>query len=381
MKILVVMKRFSSGKDQIEENFGREVRLASELQRLGHQVTILCADQAKKEKATKKLNGMKVEICPFAIASITNFLAAAKRMAAENEIIVATSHPLLGLVAIAAAKKRPVVYDVRDNYETYEFGNFPLLKTGIIQKLASRLVNNHVMRKSSMVTCASNILAHAALKARKGRGPVVTIPNGIDLQLYKPLPQEECRKLTDLPLNDKIITYSGGVRGAGIDTLIKAFNTVRERNKNAMLMLIGNEVKNKYSRAADASGGRIITVASVPYKALLYYLNASDVLVVAYEDNEFTRVMYTPYKLMDYMALDKPIVCTDVGEMRKVLKGYEQLICRPNDAGDMATKIEAALGMEKVNYRKMLADFTWQSLGKKLNTAIRATFKNPARVQ
>ncbi len=381
MRILVVMKRFSSGKDQIAENFGREVRLASELQRLGHQVTILCADQAKKERATVKLNGMKVEICPFTILGMAKLFALVKRMAAESEVVVATSHPLLGMIAIAAAKKRPVVYDVRDNYETYEFGSFPLLKAGIIQKLASRLVNNYVIRKSSLVTCASNILAHAALKARKGRGPVVTIPNGIDLQLYKPLPKEECRKLIGLPINDRIITYSGGIRGAGIDTLIRAFSIVREKDKRAMLMLIGNDMVGKYSGAEAASGGRIATVASMPYEALLRYLNASDVLVVSYEDNEFTKVMYTPYKLMDYMALDKPIVCTDVGEMRKVLKGHEQLICKPNDAGDMAAKIVAALGMRQASYRKTLADFTWQRLGQRLNTAIRATFKNPAKEQ
>jgi glycosyltransferase involved in cell wall biosynthesis len=84
---------------------------------------------------------------------------------------------------------------------------------------------------------------------------------------------------------------------------------------------------------------------------------------------------------MDYMALDKPIVCTDVGEMRKVLKGYEQLICKPGNAEDMAAKIEAALSIKKANYRERLADFTWQSLGQKLNTAIRAMFKNPAKVQ
>lgn len=89
--------------------------------------------------------------------------------------------------------------------------------------------------------------------------------------------------------------------------------------------------------------------------------------------------MYAPYKLVDYMALNKPIVCTDVGEMRKMLKGHEQLVCRPNDAEDMAQKIMAALKTKKANYRERLKEFTWERLGEKLNDAIKAMFKNRAR--
>ncbi len=379
MRVLVVMKRFSSGKDQIGENFGREVRLASELRRLGHKVTLLCADHVKKERISTSLDGMKVEIYPFGLLDVFKFLTAAKRMGDDNDVIFGTSHPLLGHIAHLAAKNgKPMVYDVRDNYDYYDFSNVPLLKKGPIPKL----VNNHVLRSSSLVTCASPSLAEMVKKIRKGKGPVVVLPNGVDLNICRPVPKEKCRRLLGLPVHGKIITYSGGIRGVGVDLLIAAFRKLQgtlqraQKTYGIKLMLIGDEIKKRYSPVAAASNSKIIVLGSMPYEKLLYCLNASDAFVIAYEENEFTKVMYTPYKLMDYMALNKPIVCTDVGEMRRMLKGHEQLICKPNDTEDMAAKIAAALRVGKVNYRKMLADFTWQRLGRKLNTAIRATFKN-----
>ena len=374
MKILVLMKRFSSGKDQITENFGREVRLFSELQKRGHEVTLLCTDHVRNERISTTLNGMKVEIYPFGMPGILKFFAAARNAAKENDIIVGTSHPLHGIIAAVVAKGKPLIYDVRDNYETYDFTNIPLLKRGLIP----RLVNNHVVRRSSLVTCASPELASIAGRHREG--PTLVITNGIDLKLYRPLDRNKCRKMLKLPPDDKIITYSGGIRGIGVDLLLKAFKKVHEKDNSTRLMLIGDEIKSKYSDVASPND-KIDVFASVPYERLLYYLNASDVLVVAYEKNEFTKVMYTPYKLMDYMALNKPIVCTDVGDMKKMLAGYEQLICRPNDSDDMAGKLLVALKTKKVNYRSKLNDFTWERLGARLDTAIRAMFKNAGEAQ
>ncbi len=363
MKILVLMKRFSSGKDQIKENFGREIRLFSEVQRKGHKVTLLCTDHVKKERISTTLNGMKVEVYPFGMGGFFRFLAVAKKMAAQNDVVVGTSHPLHGLIAVLAAKGKPVAYDVRDNYETYDFTNLPLLKKGIIP----RLVNSYNLRKSKLVTCASPSLAKDA--KRKTRGAVTVITNGIDLKLYRPLPSDKCRKMLKLPSDWKIITYSGGIRGTGVGLLIEAFEKVSAKDPKARLMLIGDEIKSKYSDLADKSGGKIIVVDAMPYERLLYYLNASDVLTIAYESNEFTKAMFTPYKLMDYMAVEKPIVCSDVGEMRKML-GDDRLICKPGDASDMAEKISIALKMKKASHRTRLKEFTWQKLGEKLEKAI-----------
>ena len=83
MKILVLMKRFSSNKDQIKQNFGREVRLFSEIDKLGQTVTVLCADQQKKERLTTKLNGMNVEVYPFSLMGMGKFTAVARKMAMQ----------------------------------------------------------------------------------------------------------------------------------------------------------------------------------------------------------------------------------------------------------------------------------------------------------
>ena len=101
---------------------------------------MIMADQTKKERLSMKLNGMRVEIYPFGLLDVLKFARVARSMGTQNDIIVGTSHPLLGYIAHAAAKfsGRKMVYDLRDNYETYNFTNIPFLKKGIIPKQSTK---------------------------------------------------------------------------------------------------------------------------------------------------------------------------------------------------------------------------------------------------
>ena len=167
MKILLLMKRFSTNRDMIMENFGREVRLFSEINRLGQTITVLCADQVKKERKTTKLNGMLVEIYPFGMVHIPKFIAVARKTAAENDVVVGSTHSLLGYIAHLAAKTsgKKMVYDLRDNYETYNFTNMPLLKKGFLPKM----VDEHVIRSCDLAVCVSESLQQKVAAQRKSK--------------------------------------------------------------------------------------------------------------------------------------------------------------------------------------------------------------------
>ncbi|MBI5787955.1 MAG: glycosyltransferase family 4 protein [Candidatus Schekmanbacteria bacterium] len=73
---------------------------------------------------------------------------------------------------------------------------------------------------------------------------LVQIPNGVDTALFSPISGPEAkqalRKKLGLPVQDKIITYVGGIRRAkGIDLLINNWEQLLEQLPDAALLLIG----------------------------------------------------------------------------------------------------------------------------------------------
>lgn len=363
MKILLLMKRFSTNRDMIMENFGREVRLFSEINRLGQTVTVLCADQVRKERKTAKLNGMQVEIYPFGISSIPKFLAAARKMAAENDVVIGLSHPLLGYIAHLAAKAsgRKMVYDLRDNYETYNFTNLPLLKKGIVPSL----VNNHIIRRCHLAICVSESLLQKIAVKRKNK-PTVVVQNGVNTKLFRPLDKTACRRKLGLPQKPKIIVYTGHIsKERGADKLIEAFKTVKAKYPDTILLLSG-----KVDKDLNINQEGVVYKELPNRKDVVVAVNSSDAAVIPQPENETTKYAF-PYKLMEYMACNVPVVATAVGDMKEALKSHPESLCEPGNSNDMAQKIIATIETKrKASYNKIVAEYTWERLARKLNSEL-----------
>lgn len=363
MKILLLMKRFSTNRDMIMENFGRETRLFSEIRKLGHTVTILCADQVKKERKTTKLNGMAVEIYPFGITNIFRFAGAAASMAAENEVVVGSTHPLLGYIAHLAAKRagRKMVYDIRDNYETYSFTNLPLLRRGLLP----RMVNNHVIRSCDLAVCVSESLRSKIAEKRKDK-PTVVVKNGVNTKFFRPLNKAACRKKLDLPKKAPIIVYTGHIsKERGADKLIEAFSRIRAKIPEAILLLSGQVDKNINIKQEG------IVYKELPIrKDVVVGINAADVAVVPQPENETTKYAF-PYKLMEYMACNVPVVATAIGDVKGLLRDCPESLAEPGNVEDLTYKIASALNSrKKASYKKIVSEYTWEKLARKLNTAL-----------
>lgn len=366
MKILLLMKRFSTNRDMIMENFGREVRLFSEINRLGHNVTVLCADQIKKERLTTKLNGMRVEIHPFSLTKLPKFLATARKMAEENEVVIGASHPLLGLIALlASAGRKKMVYDVRDNYEAYNFTNLPLLKRGMIP----RLINNKIIRSCDLAVCAGELLKQK-IASQRGNRPIAVVPNGVNTRFFRPLDRATCRKKLGLPPKAKIMVYTGHIsEERGANMLIEAFKLVKQKYPEAVLLLSG-----KIDRGIDINQAGILYKELPQRKDVAIAINAADVAVVPNPENEATKYVI-PYKLLEYMACGTSVVATAVGDEKELLKDHPEVLAQPGNPGDLALKITAAIGSGagrrgKTGYAKLLAEYTWEKLARKLNTEL-----------
>jgi len=362
MKILLVMKRFSTNRDMIKENFGREIRLFSEINKLGHNVTILCADQINHERLTTKLNGMKVEIYPFRLSTFLKFTKIARAMANDCDAVVGSTHPVIGYVArLASAGKKKFVYDIRDNYETYNFSNMPLLKKGMIPKQ----FNNLLIKQCDLAVCVSETLRQKVARIRRNK-PTIVVENGVSTKLFRPRSKLACRRKLELPPKANIIVYTGHIsKDRGADKLIEAFKIVKEKIPDAMMLMSG-----QVDRSISLNQAGIIYKELPRRKEVALAISSADVAVVSQPENEISRYAF-PYKIMEYLACGVPVVATAVGDVKGILKDHPEILCPPGNVEDMAEKIIAAITKkERPDYSSIVSKYSWERLARKLNTEL-----------
>ena len=68
------------------------------------------------------------------------------------------------------------------------------------------------------------------------------ITNGTDLNIFKPIDRDECRKRLEIPLKKEVILYAGSlIKIKGVDVLLEAFRKYCQWSKeeNVSLFLVG----------------------------------------------------------------------------------------------------------------------------------------------
>lgn len=353
MKLLVVMKRFGANKDMVLGNFGRQVRLFEPIAK-NHRVDFFCPDYVKKESFEAKKNGIRYIVMPASLRKYFSLLNSLKSLVKKEkyDAIVASTDPIIGILCHRLSKryKIPMVYDLQDNFESYDAYKLPFVKK----------LDRRVLRDADIVLAVSEALKNHILKIRKK--PVYVINNGIELGLFKAISKGVARKKLNLPLKTKIIVFIGHLESLkGADLLLRAFKKVRETLPEAYLLLSG-----KVERGLDISQKNIIFRDFPKREDVVLGINAADVAVLPSPINNFTRYCF-PYKLMEYMACKIPIVATDIGDVSRVLKKYKGSLCKPNDADDLAEKIIVRLKKGgKVDYSGEVKGRKWEVLAGKL---------------
>jgi len=357
MKILVIMKRFGANKDMIMQNFGRQIKLFEFLSKWGHHIDFLCPDHKKYEKKDLKINGLNFYVRPYSISKHVMFLKDLKNMIRKNnyDYIVGSSEPLLGILGYLYAKMFNIkyIYDMQDDYSLYDSYKIPLIK----------YLDKKAIKNADIVLTVSDSLNKQIKKFRKK--PIYTIQNGIDLNAFKKIEKEKARKILKLP-KGKIIIYVGAIsKFKGIDRLIKAFKEIKKVIPDSYLLLSGT-----VSKSINVKQNSIIYKEYPKRDEIITALNAADVAVLPHIKHNFSKYCF-PYKLLEYMSVNVPIVATAIGDTAKMLKPFKGSLCAPDNTKDLKDKILIQLKKKNINYRKVAMNYTWENLAKKLNNIIK----------
>ncbi|MHA1767788.1 MAG: glycosyltransferase [Promethearchaeota archaeon] len=177
--------------------------------------------------------------------------------------------------------------------------------------------------------------------------------------------------------NDFEIFYHGGISiSRGIGSLIKAVKLLRNKVDSVSLKLIGNVVDGKKIKQIIRENklDNICKIyAPVAYEAIPQVINNCDLPVIPLPDFIGWRVS-SPIKLLEYMAMEKTMVLTDIEAHRDVVNGYNfAFFAESSEPTELAKAIEKAykrkndfLKLGKKAREIVLNKYTWELQADKL---------------
>ncbi len=199
---------------------------------------------------------------------------------------------------------------------------------------AARLIFSSVDR----VTSVSLALEESARRIGLRKDRIETIPNGVDLSLFSPMPQQDFRSHLGLPPDKRIILFVGNLtENKGLHPLLKAFQTVHRSRKDVLLALVGQGLLEAELQGKALEYGlkeHVLFAGIQAQNRLPYWYNSADLLVLpSYSEGR-------PNVVLESMACGTPVAASDIPGIRE-LGGEEEdfRLFRPGEAADMAEAI------------------------------------------
>jgi len=181
---------------------------------------------------------------------------------------------------------------------------------------------------------------------------ILVAPDGVDFDKFNiNISKEEARKSLDLPLDRKILGYTGSFKtmemDKGISMILKALKIILQKDMNVLFAAVGGtdeDIKYYESQALDLGiKNSVIFLKKVSLEKLAIYQKAFDVLLMPFPANEHYNFYMSPLKMFEYMASGRPIIASDLPSVREILNENNAILIQPGDAVCLARAAQQTL--------------------------------------
>lgn len=181
--------------------------------------------------------------------------------------------------------------------------------------------------------------------------PIVVIPNGLDIHVFKPIDKKTAREILNMPLHSFVILFGadGGTNDPrkGYRYLEKALAKLKNENhdREIELMVFG---QNKPEDASQQPFQTHYTgkIENSHFLALIY--SVADVFVApSTEDN-------LPNTILESLACGTPVVAFGIGGMPDAIShGINGYLAKPFESDDLANGIKTVMNKKESDYLEL----------------------------
>ena len=199
------------------------------------------------------------------------------------------------------------------------------------------------------------------LKSRAPRSRIKFQTMGIEDVYFQELDKKKARKKLNLKTDNKILIYIGRINEVkGIRYLLDAMKKLQNLERlNIELKIIGFGPQDRefreYSKKLNLKNTEFL--GSIFGERKLFYLSAADALVLPSSKEG------APVIIMEAMARNLPVIASDVGGVRLMIKDRENgIIIKPRSSREIVKAAEEILKWKKKDIRKHAKVYKWKEI-------------------
>jgi glycosyltransferase involved in cell wall biosynthesis len=156
---------------------------------------------------------------------------------------------------------------------------------------------------------------------------IAVIPNGVDLELFRPVARAEAIERVGLDPACRYIAFCGGFhQWTDFESIVRTLAELGAETPELRLLLIGDgDERPRIERAAAALGVReriVITGLQHERERVRDYLAAATVTLLVYSREQVTRTSASPIKLTEYLACGRATVAVEIPGVREILEDH-----------------------------------------------------------
>ncbi len=337
--------------------------LSKRLVKLGHVVTVICANEPNTEEE-ETIKGIKVKRLSY-IGKIANTNITPKLLSEllrEEFDIVHTHLPTPwsadGSAIVSKLKRKPLILTYHNDIVGTGIANY-------IAKFYNVTMLKLLLREADIIIITQPNYCNYSYHLKQYKDKIKVIPNGVDIERFKPLNVEKEEKtLFFLSSLDEFHRYKG------LDYLLEGLITIKKRIQDVKL-IIGGEGKllNYYKQRVILMGleDNVEFVGFIPDEKIVEYYNKCDIFVlpsISAKQEGFGIV------LPEAMACERPVVSTEiVGVAEDVRERNAGRIVKPKDERALAEAIIEILEDKNLarkmgkNGRQLVEEkYTWEKV-------------------
>jgi glycosyltransferase involved in cell wall biosynthesis len=327
----------------------RALNLGVPLARRGHDITIMSIHPTSRWKIVERtLDGVKLVETPDLLwgAGRTGWdpwntfrrtlWARSRRFDVVHTV---DTRPAVSLVAMLARRACRAVW-VADWTDWWGRGGATSERDGwLVRRLIGPIEQVFEERPrpyADGTVAISRALASRAESLGIAPADILYLPPGADPTSIRDTKKEEARMNCGLESDVPYIGYLGNIYQRDADLLFEALR--RLKSARARLLMIGDPG----CRVPELARNRVSITGRLPFEQMLDHLSACDVLALPLSDSIANRGRW-PSKVNEYLAVGRPTVACDVGDVAGLLRdGDIGLLARP-DPGEFAGRLDELL--------------------------------------
>lgn len=349
MELVFIGNRYTQNTDTFKKNHLRTWMITKNMKNLGHNVKLILIDYKTKRYETSIEEGIEKISLPLDL-NLFRFRKRLNGLIKKNSILYFFNGPVIGSSYFLINKKRfkASIYDIIDNYDTY----YP--KSLIFFKLTDLFL----IKNSNLCTFINQSL-YDKYWTKKTK---ILLPNGVELEFFKPLNKKECRKELNLSQTKFLVGYTGSIEERVLDNILKISDNLKDR-KNIEIVLSGH-LSKKINRS------NINYLGKLDFSKVPKVINSLDLAIIPNRRDSFTIYSF-PSKILEYFSCGKDVLVTPTVPIKDLKINW----CYADfDMNNFSKSIEEFIEKRKsfkTKNKKISENFSWDKISKKIDCEIK----------